>query len=361
MSFPRRARACRRVRGVGPRRGLSPVRQLFYLAVGLGLLGLVLAHTDLHALWEQTLQIGWVGLALVLLLHVFSFGADALGWHLTLPSVPMELAWLKRLYAVRLIGEAFNYVTPLAGMGGEPVKAVILKKYHGLGYHESGASLLLAKTCNLLGLVVFLAIGLLLAVGDPRVPPLYQSLAATGFFLLALGIILFFLVQRFSLSTHAGHRLTRTRLGHRLGQRLERALASVRDVDERLLRFYAGHGGRFAGSLGAGLAAWIIGTFEVYVALEFLGHDAHLADAWVIEAVAQLVRAATFFIPASIGAEEGAFMVSSAALLGDPVLGVALAVIRRIREIVWILWGLALGWLYSLRPTRADLERKVGR
>ena len=49
-------------------------------------------------------------------------------------------------------------------------------------------------------------------------------------------------------------------------------------------------------------------------------------DAWIIEAVAQLVRTGTFFIPASIGAQEGAFMLVCAAMTGSPALGVAVAV-----------------------------------
>jgi len=95
----------------------------------------------------------------------------------------------------------------------------------------------------------------------------------------------------------------------------------------------------------------------------FLGHPVSFVDAWIIEAVAQLVRTGTFFIPASIGAQEGAFMLVCAAMTGSPVLGVAVAVVRRIREIVWIVWGMGLGLMYTLKPAAGHMaaeESKPG-
>jgi hypothetical protein len=36
--------------------------------------------------------------------------------------------------------------------------------------------------------------------------------------------------------------------------------------------------------------------------------------------------------------------VVCAALTGSPTLGLAVALVRRVREIIWIVWGLGLGW-----------------
>jgi hypothetical protein len=63
--------------------------------------------------------------------------------------------------------------------------------------------------------------------------------------------------------------------------------------------------------------------------------------------MAQLVRAGTSFIPASIGAQEGALVLASTAMTGSGTVGMALSVIRRFRELIWIIGGLGLWWLYS--------------
>jgi hypothetical protein len=53
-----------------------------------------------------------------------------------------------------------------------------------------------------------------------------------------------------------------------------------------------------------------------------LGHPITFTDAWIIEAMAQLVRAGTFFIPSSIGAQEATFTVVCSAITGTPSLGI---------------------------------------
>ena len=62
-----------------------------------------------------------------------------------------------------------------------------------------------------------------------------------------------------------------------------------------------------------------------------------------------MVRTGAFFIPAAIGVQEGAFLLVCGAVTGSPPVGLAVSVVRRIREIIWIIWGFALGALYSLK------------
>ena len=68
-----------------------------------------------------------------------------------------------------------------------------------------------------------------------------------------------------------------------------------------------------------------------------------MADAWILESLVQLVRAGTFFIPANIGAQEGVYVFVVGALTGNASAGLAAALIRRCRELVWIAAGLAIG------------------
>ncbi len=65
----------------------------------------------------------------------------------------------------------------------------------------------------------------------------------------------------------------------------------------------------------------------------------------------QLVRTATFFIPAALGSQEGALMLTCGALIGNPGIGMSVALVRRARELVWITLSLALGSLYSVSTT----------
>ncbi len=316
--------------------------KLIYLLVGLALLVWVISQTDVMEVWAHSRELGW-GLAVVLAIYFAAFLIDSLSWQLTFLTLGFGGRWGVHLWKVRMVGEAVNSATPFATMGGEPVKAMLLNRHYAMAYGESVASLVLARTTNLLGLVVFVAVGFVLMMNSERLPAGYTASAGIGLAALGVGIVLFFLVQRFKISSTAGRWLARGRLG----TWLDRVLGHIHELEDRLINFYAGHRRRFAAAFALALLNWMMGTAELYATLWFLGHPVTIAEAWIIEAGAQLVRAATFFIPASIGAQEGAFLLLCGAITGQPALGLAVALIRRLREVVWIGWGFALGWRYS--------------
>lgn len=328
-----------------------------FLAIGLLLLAVVLYNTDLGELGRQVVQVGWLGLLVVLVVYFFAFLADSLSWQLTLPSMPMSAKWIRRVFVVRAIGEAFNNITPFAGMGGEPVKAVLLKKYYAVDYREAAASILLARTTNLLALLPFLAIGFWLLLGDSRISTAVELIASAGLAALVVGVVLFYLVQRLRISSLTGTRLSRWRIG----ARLESVLHHIRDFDERLASFYTRDRPRFAAALALAGVNWVLGALELYVVMWFLNYPISFWDAWIIETIAQLVRAGTFFIPLSIGAQEGAFMIIVAGLTGSPVAGLALALIRRVRELAWIVLGLGLGSCFKPGTEQHDASEPAGR
>ena len=318
---------------------------ILYLAIGLALLGAVLWEIDLGEVAAMVARVGW-GMAVVLGLYLACFLIDSFTWLLALITVPLSVTWLYRAWKTRMAGEAFNNVVPAGGMGGEPVKAVLLKRHYGIGYRQGTASLVLAKTINMIALVIFLGGGFAMMLGSPALPASFKVVAGLGLAAFVLATVLFFAVQRLRISSIAGTWISR----RRFARRVEGALHLIRDMDDRLVAFYTLHRRRFALAVALGLANWFIGALEIYCTTLFLGHPVSLAEAWIIEAVAQLVRAGTFFIPASIGAQEGAFLLVFSAMTGLPALGIAVAVVRRIREVTWIVWGFALASLFSLKP-----------
>ena len=65
----------------------------------------------------------------------------------------------------------------------------------------------------------------------------------------------------------------------------------------------------------------------------------------MLEAGVAVTKGLSFFVPASIGVEEGGIVWLFRAVGLDPDAGAAYAVYRRFRELVWIALGfLALWW-----------------
>ena len=130
-----------------------------FFAVGIILLGLILAKTDLTQLLEQLSKVGLGGLVVILLIYSLYFAADSLSWHITVHTIPLNFRWIMRFYAVRMVGEAYNNITPVASMGGEPLKAWLLKSNWGVSLTESGVALVISKTTSMFTLVLFVALG----------------------------------------------------------------------------------------------------------------------------------------------------------------------------------------------------------
>jgi uncharacterized membrane protein YbhN (UPF0104 family) len=91
-------------------------------------------------------------------------------------------------------------------------------------------------------------------------------------------------------------------------------------------------------------AAWIFGSVEVFGVFALLNRPLTFADALIIESLAQALRNAGFMLPGAFGVQEGA-IVAAAALVGAPAsTALAMALVRRTRELLIALPGLLAWW-----------------
>jgi uncharacterized protein (TIRG00374 family) len=318
---------------------------------GAALLGVVLYRADLAAVRDQVLRLGWGGFGLVLLVYLACLSAQSAAWLCTVPGVPATPRWLYRVSKVSLVGFALQATTPLAGLGGEPIKAILLKRRHGLPYRDVTASLIVARTIDLTGELLFAVIGLGLMLSSPPPAldtPSYRLVAGGGVAAMVVFVAALFLAQQrralgwlrswFASSTGGGL------------VRRERLLAALEEIEDRLAAYYSAEPGRCLIALLFAVADWVIGACAVYLTLTLLGQHVSPTDAVVIEAFLTIVRSALFMVPADLGTQEGALALICGALLGSPETGFALATIRRGRDVVWVVWGLVLAYVYTLRP-----------
>ena len=103
-------------------------------------------------------------------------------------------------------------------------------------------------------------------------------------------------------------------------------------------------------------AGWVVGLGELYVTLYFLGYQPSFTDLWVIEALVQLVRVGSFFIPLSIGAQEGGLIMIFSAMGMPANLGLTVSFVRRIKELLWVGMGLGIGSAFAFHPAQVQTE-----
>jgi uncharacterized protein (TIRG00374 family) len=315
--------------------------KLATILLGAGLLGLVLASIDIAQVLALLGRIGW-GFPLVLAAAALVFSADVASWLAVLPGLPFGLRQGLWLWKVRLVGEMLNLITPLGGLGGEPAKGFILVKHRGLDARETIASLLVARTSLLLSFLPFLGLGYILMANEPALGGGFVGAVGVGSLLFAGGILGFFLVQRLRVASALAAFFHR----YRYTAALERVLSEVRAVEDEIQRLYVFAPLRFGGALALAFLGWLLGALELFVISSLLGYPLTAAQILVIEAVVQLVRQATGLIPGSLGATEGALLLLYGAFAGEPTVGVAVGLVRRARELIWIAAGLAIGYGY---------------
>ena len=324
---------------------MKPIR-ILYLLVGISLLVYVLSQTDLNLLWLKLVETGW-GIFFVLAIYGVAFMVDTVAWQFTLPSTKVNFHWLYNLWKVRMVGAAFGKMLPFSAFGGAPIKGFILKSHYGISYKEGAASIILIESTHLISMVLFMASGVLFILFDSNLPQSFYIFSTISLSVLTIGIFAFYIIQRLKITSIVGGWIRQ----RPLGRRLEKFLSHLQDFDERLVRFYTRQRSQFFGALGLNLLNWYLGAVEVYVILYFLGYPISFSASIVLETLVELVRAGTFFIPATLGTQEAAFLLATGAITGQPALGVATALMRRVREIVWLILGFAIGWQYSTKPS----------
>lgn len=323
--------------------------KLLFLLLGIALLFWVLSQANLDEIWQQIRSLSVIGVVGIFVIYALYFGADAVSWQVTMDSVDTSLRWAGRLFVVRMIGEAYNNITPMASMGGEPIKAWLLKSNYGIGLSESGASLILAKTASMFSLVMFVGVAVVIGFSHEAFTTAHKTMASVGLAWLVFNVVVFFLMQHFRLTTFTATRLGKTRLGQRLG----RLVAGMHNVDDQFARFYKHQRKRLALSMAYAMLNWMLGVVELYLILSLIGHPVSWSEAWLIEAMVQMIRTVAFFIPAGIGAQEGALMITCGAIVGSPSVGIAAALVRRFRELIWIGLSLLLAAAFHVNPKLA--------
>jgi len=321
------------------------------LLLGVALLVAVLRATDLTEVATRLEQMGPFAIAAVLASYGLGYVFRAIAWQITLPSLRFTPRSLRRAFQITMTSCALDHVTPLGGLGGEPVKAVMLKREFGIRYRDATASLVLSRTTDVMAQVIFIAVGIAILFRMESIPRAVRLGAAAGLCGFALAVALFFVAQR--LRALGLVRRLAGRLGSRVGERALGALAALQDVEEGLVTFYRDHRGRFSLSLAASLCEWMTGAVAAWVALGALGQPVGWGDATAIEAFVVLVRSSLFFVPADLGTQEAALVLICGAVTGSPAAGLALAAVRRGADLVWVVWGLAVGSVWSLTDAAA--------
>ncbi|SED15035.1 putative membrane protein [Rhizobiales bacterium GAS191] len=287
---------------------------------------------------------GWLGLAAVVSFHFVQLLFSAGAWRvLSGPTTPRP--GLGFYMTARWIREAVNNLLPVAQIGGEFVGARLLHR-RGIKLSTAVAGAVGDLTVEMMTQIAFTLLGLgvlLLTVGDSGIARVVASLLVV-----ALAVAIAFVTAQWVGLAHLIE-IGMMRLGRMIGWHgfgeepgLHAALIAIYRVWPRLLRAAFYH-----------FVSWLLGSIEVCLALHLLGHDVDLPAGLVIESLGQALKAIGFAVPGALGVQEGGYIVVCGLYGLSPEVAIALSLVKRLREIVLGLPGLAAWQWLEARPAVA--------
>lgn len=328
---------------------------LLWLIV-LGLLGWVLRTVPLGEalralgrlrLWQiAVLLIGNVGVVLVF----------AARWWLILRAQGFNNIPYLTLAAHRLAAFSVSYFTPGSQFGGEPLAVALLHRRHGVPLSTAAASVAVEKLLELAVNFSFLAMGVAVTLqgpafrGTPRAGALAVSLALLSIPLAAL------------LALRSGRRPASWLL-HIMPARLHaldwfrRMLSGIAESEEQAAALLRDQPAAIGAALVASLLSWLAMIGEIWLSAVFLGVPLAV---WELIAVITASRIAFLMpLPGGLGTLEASQVWIFGALGLDPALGLSLALIVRLRDVLFgaagLLWGSsALGAAQQPDPSPND-------
>jgi glycosyltransferase 2 family protein len=317
---------------------------------GFAVVAYLVQRVGLATILDAITTLSWRLLIIMCFPYALTSTIDTAAWRFAfvgrVPPFP-------KLWTARLAGEAVNATTPTASVGGEPVKAYLLRYW--VSPVEGLASVIVDKTAIVMGQGLFGVLGLLLArTMVPVTGPLLTAMTVL-LILQALAVSGFVAVQLMGAAGRGG------RLLARFGLRPSRSRQErLEGLDRTLATYYRFRRRRLVGAVMVHFIAWTVGSLEIYLVLRFLGLPVPLLTAMVLESCGAAVKFATFMIPGSLGALEGGNVAIFAASGLGGAVGLSYTLVRRMRELVWASAGMIALAALSGRPDPVEVDEAEG-
>ncbi|MGN1262731.1 MAG: lysylphosphatidylglycerol synthase domain-containing protein, partial [Prevotella sp.] len=123
---------------------------------------------------------------------------------------------------------------------------------------------------------------------------------------------------------------------------LERHKQQLDDVDKQISALHNQNPRTFAGAVILELMCRIVSALEIFFILLVIMPEANYIQCIIILAFTSLIANMLFFIPLQLGGREGGFLMSAKGLAMTANAGIFVALIVRVRELVWTAIGLLL-------------------
>jgi putative membrane protein len=324
---------------------------LIGLLAGVAVAAALVAWQGFASVATELAVMGWA-VFLLPLAFMPSYVLMALAWQTLFLS--RREAGLWDILRARWMASSVNVLLPMAGIGGEVVRARVLLQA-GVRATDVYATMVVDKTTGAISLALWGLIGIAFLLSIENSGELATWLAVT-LALLAAGITGFVVVQQ------AGTFGYLARLFGKVGKAKARAGLIDNAVDlDAAIRVVYGRRWRVVWSCLLWLLSRVVLTAEVWLAAALMGQAITLWDALMLRSLIGILRGATFIVPGGWGIQEAGYVVLGGLLGLTPDFMLAISLATRARMLMFALPGV-LAWQHlegrSLWKRLAAMRRR---
>jgi hypothetical protein len=273
-------------------------------------------------------QIGPAGFALILAATLVRQLCRTFAWMLLMDAkVPLRTA-----FAATMSGDAIGNLTPLSLLASEPAKAMFVRAH----LPTPRALAALAAENFLYSLSVAIAVLIGVAVLFFEFPYSMHDTLRTAAFAIVVGMTLVLAVALWLIARQPA--LVSSTLGRFVSPRV---LGKIRDLETTTYGFVRSRPASLLGVLGCEVTFHLASIAEAWITLRFLGVDS-LPLAVVLDTVQRVITIVFKIVPLRAGVDEWGSGSITEALDQGLQLGVTMALIRKIRVLIWSGMGLAI-------------------
>lgn len=314
-----------------------------FFFIGLGILVLMVTQLDFAEVKEGVCRAGYWFLT-VIALWAFLYLFNTAAWWIIIRITPSQqadeqgvpFAWL---YKITVSGFALNYATPGGLMGGEPYKIMSLSPK--IGTARATSSVILHTMTHIFSHFWFWLLSCLLFVLTEPVN------VFTGALLLGVTAFCFTAIWFFLKGYKKGIAHSILRILSHLPFAKKKAVAFIErhkdqltTIDQQIAALHNQNPRTFVIAVGLELLCRVVSALEIFFILLVITPEASYVQSILILAFTSLVANMLFFIPFQLGGREGGFLMSANGLQLSASAGIFVALIVRLRELIWTGIGL---------------------
>ena len=272
----------------------------------------------------------------ILLVQMVWVVLQAVSWYVIQNSL-FQRAELLFFIRIKIISDTMNTVLPTANLGGDAMRAYLVKPRIPL--KEGVAGIMVDKTVESIAGTLYMACGILITILFFPIPRalVMPAIICLLVLVVVIALLIFFQFRGF-------YRSTMNLFGWIPAVRrfLRKKEELLHTLDENMRRLYLRGGINIPLAIGLHFIARIVGVLEVVIVLRVLGQPVGFLGAWFISAAVTFANTILFIVPGHWGVQEGMYVLVLKSMYFSGPVGLSLAVIRRIRRIFLLGIGLVL-------------------